>query len=109
VTDHLKMQLSGDSHDEVVFQVDRREIPDSLVMASADGGRAADQASVTLEAALTKLKPSLQMVIKILKDLSPDETSVDFGVSVGGEYGMVIAKGTAEVNFAVHMTWKSAR
>jgi hypothetical protein len=44
----------------------------------------------------------------MLKDLSPDEASVDFGLTVGGEYGMVIAKGTAQVNFAIHVTWKSA-
>ena len=108
MTDHLAMWLNNDRKDEVVFQVDRREIPDSLVLASADVGGAADRASMTMEHALTRLKPSLQMVIEVLRDLSPDETSVDFGVSVGGECGMVIARGTAEVNFAIHMTWKSA-
>jgi Trypsin-co-occurring domain 1 len=108
VTYHLAVPLSADSDDVVVFQADRQEVPDSLVLASDDADKMADRARVTLEDALSKLKPSLRKVIDLLKDLSPDETSVDFGLSVGGEYGMVIAKGTAQVNFAIHMTWKSA-
>jgi hypothetical protein len=92
----------------VVFQVDRQEVPSGLVLASDDTSRMSDRARVTLEDALANLKPSLRKVVEMLKDLSPDETTVDFGLSIGGEYGMVIAKGTAEVNFAVHMTWKSA-
>ncbi|MDX6335416.1 MAG: hypothetical protein QOG05_2756 [Streptosporangiaceae bacterium] len=108
MTYHLAVPLGGDSDDVVVFQVDRQEVPDSLVLASNDGAGVADRARVTLEDALSKLKPSLHKVIDMLKDLSPDEASVDFGLTVGGEYGMVIAKGTAQVNFAIHVTWKSA-
>ncbi len=107
MTYQLAVPLSDDSDDVVIFQADRRDVPDSLVLASDDGDRMADRARVTLEDALAKLKPSLHKVLDMLKELSPDETSVDFGLSVGGEYGVVIAKGTAEVNFAVHMTWKS--
>jgi hypothetical protein len=105
VTYHVAVPLRAGSNDEVIFQVDSSE-SDSLVLASDEGG-ALDRTKVTLEAALAKLRPSLEMVITNFKDLSPDETSIDFGLSVGGEYGMVIAKGTAEVNFAVHMTWRS--
>jgi DNA-directed RNA polymerase specialized sigma24 family protein len=108
VTYHLAVPLSEDSDDVVVFQADRQEVPDSLVLASDDADGMADRARVTLEDALSKLKPSLRKVVDLLKDLSPDETSVDFGLSVGGEYGIVITKGTAQVNFAIHMTWKSA-
>jgi hypothetical protein len=61
---------------------------------------------VTLEEALGKLKPSLQKVIQLLKDLSPDETEVEFGLKMGGETGVIVAKGTAEVNFTVRMSWK---
>jgi DNA-directed RNA polymerase specialized sigma24 family protein len=108
VTKLLAVPLGDDSDDVVVFQVDRQEVPSGLVLASDDTSKMSDRARVTLEDALTNLKPSLRKVVEMLKDLSPDETTVDFGLSIGGEYGMVIAKGTAEVNFAVHMTWKSA-
>jgi surfactin synthase thioesterase subunit len=108
VTYQLAVRLGGDSDDVIVFEVDRGEVPDSLVLASNDESKTTDQAVITLEDALSKLKPSLHKVVDMLKDLSPDETSVDFGLKIGGEYGIVIAKGTAEVNLAVHMTWKSA-
>jgi hypothetical protein len=107
MTYQLAVPLGGGSDDMVMFEVDRRDVPDSLVLASDDGAQTADRALITLEEALSKLKPSLRKVIEMLKDLSPTETSVDFGLKIGGEYGMILAKGTAEVNFAVHMTWKS--
>lgn len=108
MTYQLAVPLDKDSDDTVVFEVDRREVPDSLVLASDDEGKTADRAVITLEEALSKLKPSLRKLVEMLKDLSPAETSVDFGLKIGGEYGIVVAKGTVEVNFAVHMTWKSA-
>ncbi len=36
---------------------------------------------------------------------SPDHFSVEFGVKLGGETGVILAKGTAEVNLKVTMTW----
>ena len=108
MTYQLAVPLSRDSDDVIVFEVDRSEVPDTLVLASNDESKTTDRALITLEDALSKLKPSLHKIVDMLKDLSPDETSMDFGLKVGGEYGIVVAKGTAEVNLAVHMTWKSA-
>lgn len=65
------------------------------------------RAQVTLEEALTKLKPSLHKIVHLLRDLSPEETVVEFGLKMGGETGVIIAKGTAEVNFTVRISWKS--
>jgi hypothetical protein len=48
-------------------------------------------------------------VVGLLKELSPDQTVVEFGLKVGGETGMIIAKGTAEVNFKVTMSWGHER
>jgi hypothetical protein len=31
---------------------------------------------------------------------------VEFGLKIGGEAGVIIAKGTAEVNFTVRVSWK---
>jgi Trypsin-co-occurring domain 1 len=96
-----------DGDDLLVFEVDRSEVPGDLVLASPDPGKAVDRARVTLDEALAKLKPSLQKVVHLLKELSPDETVVEFGLKMGGETGVIIAKGTAEVNFTVRMSWKS--
>ena len=102
------MYLLGlaDGDDILVFEVDRGEVPDELVLASSEPGRVADRARVTLEEALAKLKPSLGKVVHMLKELSPDETVVEFGLKIGGETGVIIAKGTVEANFSVRMSWK---
>lgn len=98
----------ADGDNLLVFEVDRAEVSDELVLASAEPGRVADRARVTLEEALGKLKPSLHKVVRVLREMSPDETVVEFGLKIGGETGAIIAKGTAEVNFVIRMSWKSA-
>jgi hypothetical protein len=103
----LGVPVSGGGDDVVVFEVDRSEVPEDLVLASPDLDKVADRARVTLEESLARLKPSLQKVAHLLKEMSPDETVVEFGLKIGGETGMIIAKGTAEVNFTVRMTWKT--
>jgi hypothetical protein len=90
----------------LVFEADRGEIADDLVLASTDEpGKVADRARITLEEALGKLKPSLSKIIHTLKEISPDNATVEFGLKIGGETGIVIAKGSAEVNFVVRMSW----
>ena len=46
-------------------------------------------------------------MMHVLKELTPDEAEVEFGLKMGGETGVIIAKGTAEVNFVIRMSWKS--
>ncbi|SRR6266536_923781 len=102
----LGLPVEADSDDIVIFEVERSEVADDLVLASPEPGKVAARAQVTLEEALGKLKPSLLKVIQLLKELSPDETEVEFGLKMGGETGVIVAKGTAEVNFTVRMSWK---
>jgi NTP-dependent ternary system trypsin peptidase co-occuring protein len=102
----LGLPMEADGKDVLVFEVDRNEVSDDLVLASPEPGKVAARAQVTLEEALAKLKPSLQKVVHLLKEVSPDETVVEFGLKIGGETGVIIAKGTAEVNFTIRMSWK---
>lgn len=104
----LGLPISADGNEVLVFEVDRSEVSDDLVLAAApEPGQIAAKAQVTLEQALAKLKPSLQKIMHTLKELSPDETEVEFGLKIGGETGVIIAKGTAEVNFTIRMSWKN--
>jgi hypothetical protein len=93
--------------DVVVFEVDRSEVPDDLVLASVEPGKVAARARMTLEGALANLKPSLAKVVGVLRDMAPGEVTLEFGMKMGGETGVIIAKGTAEVNFKVTMSWKA--
>lgn len=102
----LGMPVETDGDDMLVFEVDRIDVADDLVLASPEPGKVAARAQVSLEEALGKLKPSLAKILHLLKELSPDQTEVEFGLKMGGETGVIIAKGTAEVNFTVRMSWK---
>jgi len=103
----LGLPVGTDGKDVLVFEVDPSEVSGDLVLAAPEPGQIVAKAQVTLEQALTKLKPSLQKIMHTLKELSPDETEVEFGLKIGGETGVIIAKGTAEVNFTIRMSWKS--
>ena len=106
VTYLLGMPLERGSDEVLVFEVDRSEISGDLVLALTDPEKLADRTRLTLQEALENLKPSLQKIVHLLRELSPDETVVEFGLKIGGEMGVLIAKGTAEVNFSVRMSWK---
>ena len=62
----------------------------------------------TLESALDKVSPGLKTVAARLRALSPDEATIEFGLTVTAESGVVVAKGSAEVHFTVTMTWNGA-
>lgn len=103
----LSMPVEANSDDFLVFEVDRSEVSDDLVLASPEPGQIAARAQVTLEEALGKLRPSLHKIVHLLKEMAPDGTEVEFGLKIGGETGVIVAKGTAEVNFTIRMSWKS--
>ena len=103
----LPVESGGD--DILVFEVERGEVSDDLVLAAPAPGQIAARAEVSLEQALWKLKPSLEKLVHLLKELAPDEAGVDFGLKIGGETGVIVARGTAEVNFAIHISWRSAQ
>jgi hypothetical protein len=105
VADLVGLPVDADGTDLLVVEVD--DADGGLVLASAPGPSGGiARAQVTLEDALHKLKPSLQKIAHLLKDLSPREAEVQFGLKIGGETGVIIAKGTAEVNFIVRMSWR---
>jgi hypothetical protein len=105
----LGVPVEPGSDDILEVEVDRRDVPDGLVLAAPpEPGKITARAAISLEEALAKLKPSLQKIVHLLKELSPEETEVEFGLKLGGETGVIIAKGTAEVNFTVRMTWKAS-
>jgi len=45
----------------------------------------------------------------VLREMPPGEMTVEFGVKMGGETGVIIAKGAAEVNFKVTMSWRAGK
>ena len=95
------------SGEYIVAEVDRLDIPDSdVVLAAPEPGKAMAQMPSTLETGLRAIRPAVAELARALKASGPDSLSIEFGVKIGGETGVILAKGTAEVNFKVIMAWK---
>lgn len=77
---------------------------DGLGLASSQEDRL-KKASESLESALNAITPGLKTVAGKLRELSPDEVTVEFGLTATAEAGVVLAKGTTEVHFTVRLKW----
>ncbi|MBJ3809730.1 hypothetical protein JGB26_21840 [Streptomyces flavofungini] len=94
----------GDGHEgAAVFEVDVDANATDLELAAGDGVLA--RTRVSLEEALDQVRPTLSRVADTMRELGPDAAELEFGLKMGGETGVIIAKGTAEVNFTVRLTW----
>lgn len=88
----------------VVFETESELIGSDLELAAGDAGVVA-RARVSLEEALSQVRPALSQVVDTVREMKPDEAEITFGLKVGGDTTVIIAKGTAEVNFAVKLKW----
>jgi hypothetical protein len=96
-----------ESGDCVVAEVDKFDVPENEVVLAAPGpGKAIAQISNKLEASLRTIRPVVAGLVEALKDSGPETINVEFGVKIGGETGVILAKGTADVNFKVALEWK---
>jgi hypothetical protein len=89
----------------VLFEADRADIAGGLTLASPQPGQAAAKAARSLSESLEQLEPVLRSVKDKLVEAAPEHFTVEFGVKLGGETGIIVAKGTAEVNLKITMTW----
>jgi hypothetical protein len=96
----------GNGEHVLLVEADRADIPGDLVLASPHPGAAAARATHTLAESLQQVAPLLRTVRDKLVEVGPESFEVEFGLKLGGETGVILAKGTAEVNLAVTMTWK---
>jgi hypothetical protein len=88
------------------------EVEDELRMAGEEragrGGRVVERAKQTFEEALETVKPVIAAVAAKFQDAASTvgEVSVEFGVRMSGETGIVLTKVGVEANFKVSLTWK---
>lgn len=98
----------GDGDQLLLVEADVRDIAGGVVLAAPNPGEAAAKAAETLAQSLKRLEPLLRTVKERLVASGPETFEVEFGIKLGGETGIILAKGTAEVNFTITMTWKRA-
>ncbi|WP_327182307.1 CU044_2847 family protein [Streptomyces sp. NBC_01334] len=70
------------------------------------GGTVAGAAE-TLQQALTRVRPALGAVLEGTRALPspPDAVTVEFGITLSAEAGVVVARGSTEAHFTVNMHW----
>ncbi|MGW2744921.1 CU044_2847 family protein [Streptomyces sp. NPDC001450] len=79
-----------------------------LVSRGENGGPAA-QAARTFEGTLDGVRSAAQSALRVFRDgtLRPDSVELEFGVKLSAEAGAVIAKGAAEGQLVVKLSWSS--
>lgn len=100
------IEVPVDGGGRLVVQVAEQDLPGDLVLASLRPGEIVARAQESLEKALAQVRPAVRAVLDQMTALGPDEIAVEFGVLLGAEANIVIAKGTSEVHFTVNLTWK---
>jgi hypothetical protein len=91
----------------VLAEIDRADLSaEAVVLAAAEPGRAVATATQTLESGLRALRPVVGGLVGVLREAGPSGIDVEFGVKLGGETGVILAKGTAEVSFKVTLHWE---
>lgn len=77
-----------------------------LGLASPAGERAM-KAAETLESAMHHVTPALRSVVRQLREVSPDELTVEFHLTLTSETGVVISKGGNDAHFTVTLAWSA--
>ncbi|HET8681912.1 MAG TPA: CU044_2847 family protein [Micromonosporaceae bacterium] len=93
----------------LLVQASEDELPGGLELAALRPGEVVARVEKSLEQALDQLRPAVAAVRDRLAAVAPDEMAVEFGIVLGAETGVVVAKGTAAVHFTVSLTWRQPR
>src|SRR5262245_18338637 len=96
----------ADAEHKLVVEIDPADVSDLVLASQPD--ELVEKARTSLESALKDIQPGVQTIVDQLRssEPQPDEATLEFGLKVGGQAGFVVARGTAEVNFVVKLTWK---
>ncbi|MDQ3790953.1 MAG: hypothetical protein M3422_27430 [Actinomycetota bacterium] len=98
------VEVPVEDGDQILVEVTEPDT-DGLVPASR-ASEAIGRAGTTLKSALGELGPMMRVLSEWAKSSTPDEFTVEFGLKLGAKTSVIIANGTADVNFLVKLTWK---
>jgi Trypsin-co-occurring domain 1 len=107
MTELVRVPLEGGEF--IVAEVDKAEIPNGdVILAAPEPGKALAEMQTKLDVSLRRIRPAVTELVETLKGSGPDSFCIEFGVKIGGETGVILAKGTAEVNFKISMEWNKS-
>lgn len=88
------------------FLVEVEESEDNAIERVAlPSGRMVAEAKHSFEEAIGSIKPVVASITNKLKDLSPQEMEVKFGVKLSADAGAFITSIGGEVNFEITVKW----
>lgn len=90
----------------LLVQVSEDQLPGGLELAALRPGEVVARVGQSLEQALDQVRPAVAALRDRLAAMAPDEMAVEFGIVLGAETGVVVAKGSSEVHFTVSLTWR---
>ncbi|MGW7256310.1 CU044_2847 family protein [Streptomyces sp. NPDC054834] len=94
------------TEDGALVVVETAEAATGSRLVSRGEGPAA-QTARTFESALDGVRAAAQSALRVFRDgaLRPDSVELEFGVKLSAEAGAVIAKGAAEGQLVVRLSW----
>ncbi|MBC7334659.1 MAG: hypothetical protein H5U01_00075 [Clostridia bacterium] len=105
----MKRLIEFPLEDGTTIMVEVEEPEGAGMMPAARGGPGMpEKAHQTFEAALEKIRPAAQTIVKKLRALHdpPDEIEVEFGMKLNAQAGALVAAAGTEANYKVTLTWK---
>jgi hypothetical protein len=103
----LRVPVDDRPDEFIEVEVDRRDLGDAVEF-NADTAAQAALASYTLASSFDRVMPALTTILTRLRtaEHAPDEIGMQLGLKVGGETGLVFARGSAEATFTVNLSWR---
>lgn len=97
---------SGDGADSV--QVEVRDVGGDGLVQVARPGQVVARASQTLGEVLGSVRPVAESFVHSVRGMAqaPDEMSVQFGVALNADAGVIITSTSAQANFSVSLVWR---
>jgi Trypsin-co-occurring domain 1 len=75
---------------------------------SRTGDRLVTRLNQSLGDTLEDAVPAAQAVLDAFRALAPEEVSVEFGLELDAEAGVVFTKGSVGAHFTIHLKWTRA-
>lgn len=83
--------------------------PDSPGLERISRGRdGVVDAGRTIEEALASVRPAIENIARTLTSLAPASWTMEFGIKLNAEIGVLIAKSAVEGNFVVRLSWSAS-
>lgn len=105
MTDHdavLLVELAEKKSDGIAYRGEERG---PQVLDRASSNQAIDNALNAIRLVAEKAKAALEAIPVLQR---PDEAELEFGIKIGTEGGLIVAKGTAEFHITAKLIWKKA-